>query len=254
MLRIHFTLEDLARTRVAETASGRAPQGAEAETVAVGRPPRVPTSVSTEGDAAAARHCSDSVTESSIRGHVHADRLRRIEAFVDGGCEGMLASFRPLLRWHSPVLESDSPVDRDLYLAGRGLLLVPAFFRCRGTVEFVDAGHRPTLFYPVGDDHAEKAARHESAVATRRAVDALLGRTRSAVLHGIADGCTTSELARRCGVSIPSASRHAGVLRDAGLLLTRRDGPSVHHSLTRLGAAVMAGDVGAFAASYLSTQ
>lgn len=253
VLRIHFTLEDLARTRVAETASGWAPRGADAETVFDGGHPHGRACVPPAGAPAAARHCPAPVVESSIRGHVHADRLRRIEAFVDGGCEGMLASFRPLLRWHSPVLESDSPVDRDLYLGGRGLLLVPAFFCCRGTVEFVEAGRRPILFYPVGDG-GEKAARDDSAITTRRAVDTLLGRTRSAVLHGIGGGCTTSELARRCGVSVPSASRHAGVLRDAGLLRSRRDGPSVHHSLTRLGAAVIAGEAGAFTALYPSTQ
>ncbi len=72
-----------------------------------------------------------------------------------------------------------------------------------------------------------------------RALAALLGRTRAAVLEAIVDGCTTTELARRVKVSVPSASQHAQVLRDAGLLVTRRTGKSVHHSLTALGAALL---------------
>ena len=68
---------------------------------------------------------------------------------------------------------------------------------------------------------------------------ALLGRSRAAVLEAVADGCTTTELARRAGVSLASASQHAAVLRDSGLLVTRRTGKSVHHSLTVLGAALL---------------
>jgi hypothetical protein len=34
----------------------------------------------------------------------------------------------------------------------------------------------------------------------------LMGRTRAATLHSITDGCTTTELARRAGISAPAAS------------------------------------------------
>jgi DNA-binding transcriptional ArsR family regulator len=54
-------------------------------------------------------------------------------------------------------------------------------------------------------------------------------------LRSIADGCTTTELAARVGVSVAAASQHATVLREAGLITTRRQGSAVLHSLTPLG-------------------
>jgi DNA-binding transcriptional ArsR family regulator len=65
---------------------------------------------------------------------------------------------------------------------------------------------------------------------------ALLGRTRSAILESIDDGCGTVELARRLGISPASVSHHTAVLRDSGLTNTRRDGASVIHTVTNLGA------------------
>jgi DNA-binding transcriptional ArsR family regulator len=74
----------------------------------------------------------------------------------------------------------------------------------------------------------------------RSSLDALLGRTRAAVLDAVAAGpCTTSELARRAGVSVPSASEHAAVLRDADLIDTRRVGKAVRHAVTTLGASLL---------------
>ncbi|MDG4865877.1 winged helix-turn-helix domain-containing protein, partial [Streptomyces sp. T-3] len=67
------------------------------------------------------------------------------------------------------------------------------------------------------------------------------GRTRSAVLASVDGGCTTGELARRVGVSAASASQHATVLRESGLLATVRDGNSVLHTVTPLGAALLQG-------------
>jgi DNA-binding transcriptional ArsR family regulator len=61
------------------------------------------------------------------------------------------------------------------------------------------------------------------------------------VLLEVGGGCTTSELARRVGVSLASASQHASVLREAGLVHTLRQGGAVLHTLTPLGAALLRG-------------
>jgi DNA-binding transcriptional ArsR family regulator len=66
-----------------------------------------------------------------------------------------------------------------------------------------------------------------------------VGRNRAAVLASIADGCTTTELAGRAGISVAAASQHASVLRDAGLIVTRRQGGAVLHLLTPLGAELL---------------
>jgi DNA-binding transcriptional ArsR family regulator len=59
------------------------------------------------------------------------------------------------------------------------------------------------------------------------------------VLASVADGCTTTELAHRAGVSLAAASQHAAVLRGAGLIASRRQGSAVLHVLTPLGAELL---------------
>ncbi|MER7954991.1 winged helix-turn-helix domain-containing protein, partial [Streptomyces sp. NPDC096030] len=160
-----------------------------------------------------------------IRARVEADRALRGRALLDGGAEELLASLPPMFRWRSPVLEADYPVARDLHLDGRGLLLQPSYF-CRGTpVVLRDPTLPPVLVYPT--THCEAPTVHEPGGSS---LAKLVGNTRSAVLHAIGDGGTTSELARRAGVSLASASQHAGVLREAGLVATLRHGNAVLHT------------------------
>ncbi|MCS0638202.1 winged helix-turn-helix domain-containing protein [Streptomyces sp. LP05-1] len=177
---------------------------------------------------------------SHIQGRVEADRAVRGRALLDGGADELLASLPPMLRWRAPVLEADYPVDRELRLDGRGLLLQPSYF-CRCTpVVLRDPELPPVLVYPV--THAEAPAAGEpGGPGGASSLGRLVGHTRSAVLEAIGQGGTTSELARRAGVSLASASQHAGVLRDAGLVVTLRQGSSVLHTLTPLGAALLHG-------------
>ncbi|MEV5601990.1 helix-turn-helix domain-containing protein [Streptomyces sp. NPDC052299] len=170
-----------------------------------------------------------------IRSAVEADRAIRGRALLDGGTDELLASLPPVIRWRAPVLEADYPVDRDLHLDGRGLLLQPSYF-CRGTpVVLRDPLLPPVLVYPVA--HRAAPAFADPGPSLGR----LLGQTRSTVLRAIGDGCTTSELARRAGVSLASASQHACVLREAGLVHTLRHGSSVQHTLTPLGGSLLRG-------------
>ncbi|GAA2433067.1 MULTISPECIES: helix-turn-helix domain-containing protein [Streptomyces] len=175
---------------------------------------------------------------SHIEARVEADRAVRGRALLDGGADELLASLPPVLRWRAPVLEADYPVDRDLRLNGRGLLLQPSYF-CRGNpVVLRDPDLPPVLVYPVTHTDAPVSGPAEPGASP---LGRLVGHTRCAVLRAIGQGGTTSELARRAGVSLASASQHAGVLRDAGLVVTLRQGSSVLHTLTPLGAALLHG-------------
>ncbi|MEU5261592.1 winged helix-turn-helix domain-containing protein [Amycolatopsis sp. NPDC021455] len=171
---------------------------------------------------------------STLEAHFSADRAHRLRAFAEGGCAALLSSFRPMMRWHPPVLETEYPVHRELHLGGRGLTLIPAFFCWERPVALADPRLKPVLVYPVDHTHALPAD-------APAALGPLLGKTRADVLRSVHEGCTTSELARRARTSVTSASQHAAVLRKAGLVTTRRHGGSVLHSLTPLGSALALG-------------
>ncbi|CAM5434503.1 transcriptional regulator [Streptomyces avidinii] len=185
---------------------------------------------------------------SHIQAQIEAERAARGRALLDGGADELLASLPPMLRWRAPVLECDYPVDRDVRLRGRGLLLQPSFFCRRTAVTLHDPELPPVLVYPAAAELASAQPGGESARPAeelrryrQRTLGKLVGHTRSVVLQAIGDGATTSELARRAGVSLASASQHAGVMREAGLVTTLRRGNAVLHTVTPLGAALLKG-------------
>jgi DNA-binding transcriptional ArsR family regulator len=179
---------------------------------------------------------------SGVRACLDAAEVEHGHVLATRGVERLLATLHPLVRWRPPVLEVATPNQpRDGYLQGRGLVLVPSVF-CHRPMAFyslADQAAPDLLAFPAVRNHADLAAALAPGDRHGRALVALLGRTRAAVLEAVGDGCTTTELASRVKVSVPSASQHAQVLRDAGLLVTRRAGRSVHHSLTVLGASLL---------------
>ncbi|GLY38031.1 transcriptional regulator [Amycolatopsis sp. NBRC 101858] len=174
-----------------------------------------------------------------VQAHVDADRALRARAFLDGGCEGVLNSLRPVVRWSKPVLEADYPVDTDVHLRGRGLVLVPSFFCWSNPVTLMDRSCPvPVLVHPVEHDLTLTAAHGDLPGAAGTRLEALVGRTRGRLLAGLTDMRSTGELARRFALSSPAVSQHIGVLRDAGLVVTRRDGNRSLHHRTALGTAL----------------
>ena len=157
---------------------------------------------------------------------------------------GLFASLTPMLHWRCPVLAVANSVDLDLRPGGRGLTLLPSVFADRPWV-----GTDPSavfVAYPVRAAAARPLAGRPHGVAGPRPAGdplvALLGRSRAAVLRAAGDGATTTDLARRAGISAPSASQHAAVLRDAGLLVTARWGKAARHTLTPLAGALLSSD------------
>lgn len=196
---------------------------------------RLGLAVRTYHDQAIAPHWS------ALRRFVDADLAARARTLTSGGTAALLASLHPSITWRDPVLSIRTSADRDLYLGGRGLTLQPAFFCWRAPISLADPDLAPVLVYPV--PHRMSWMRPPGSGAHERALGALLGRTRAAALAALTYGATTSDLARQIGVSAPSASEHASVLRDAGLIGSRRERNSVWHTLTPLGRAVLDGGV-----------
>ncbi|MFI9239707.1 ArsR/SmtB family transcription factor [Streptomyces sp. NPDC053079] len=177
-----------------------------------------------------------------MREHISADRATRSQSMLTSGGEHLLATLHPAVRWNPPVLEVAIPSNEDVYLEGRGLRLVPSFFCWRAPTVLRDPELPPVLVYPIVHDpawlldvHGPKAGRGEPPLA------ALLGRTRAEVLEATARGCTTSELARRVRIAMATASHHATVLRDAGLITTHRANGRAYHTLSFLGRELLNG-------------
>ncbi|MFF4814979.1 ArsR/SmtB family transcription factor [Kitasatospora sp. NPDC001309] len=168
-----------------------------------------------------------------IQRALRADVEQRSRAVAETGLGPMLAQLHPDLSWHDEgTLRYASPEWRLAYdLGGRGLELRPNLF-LSGLTAPLGAHRSPALLYP-GRDHP---ARHADGLAR------LLGTARTRALRAIAQGaCTTGQLAEDLGVSAPTASAHATVLRDAGVITTERRGREVRHSLTALGRDLLLG-------------
>ncbi|MFE7596411.1 ArsR/SmtB family transcription factor [Streptomyces sp. NPDC057494] len=158
-----------------------------------------------------------------------AEFTRHALTVAERGLGAALTALSPGLRdgtWEWPG------APRDVRLAGRGLVLLPTF-HWRGGPLVQDLPERPVvLAYPAGGGlpPAPPAGPGEDALA------GVLGRTRAELLRALTEPRTTTELARRLGVSNATASAHAQALRAAGLLTTTRTGRSVHHAATPLAA------------------
>ncbi|MFC3577680.1 ArsR/SmtB family transcription factor [Streptomyces yaanensis] len=169
-----------------------------------------------------------------LRASIGGERALGAREALDTGIEGLLGGLSPAMRWRPPVLQVDYVEDRDLYLGGRGLRLVPSYFCWQAPIALADDTLQPVLVYPL------RAARLPApAFPSDASLAALLGRTRAAALRALALGATTSELARFLGISPATATHHTTVLRDAGLIMSQRSNNTVLHTLTPLGAAML---------------
>lgn len=119
---------------------------------------------------------------------------------------------------------------------GRGLVLMPSVFTGPDVVAVTDPPWRPTLVYPA------RGAGTLWPPGPRRdpgALRGLVGVSRAALLRALDDEPSTSTLARRVGLGLPTTSEHLRVLRDCGLVTARRRGREVRHRRTALGSALL---------------
>jgi DNA-binding transcriptional ArsR family regulator len=161
---------------------------------------------------------------------------------MTGGVEQLLATLHPRIVWRPPVLEIPGGPARDIHLGGAGLRLSPSFFlphhagivirsarACGGTVLVFSAAPDAPQSIGLGDEPDNRV----------HALGALVGRTRAAALRELTVARTTGQLAERLGISSAGASQHAAVLRDSGLITSRRLRNTVLHTATPLGMALL---------------
>ncbi|MGW7051249.1 ArsR/SmtB family transcription factor [Streptomyces sp. NPDC054887] len=182
-----------------------------------------------------------------IMSAVDADRPVRAEAALSRGPEGLLASYDDFAWRDDGVLETGYPVDKQLELGGRSLTMIPSFFCIRHPTALADEELPPVLVHPLTPDPGwlALARGHGSEEPGSRAaglpVAQLIGHTRAAVLDVLGRPMTTTQLGGVLRLTLSTASRHATVLREAGLVASERHGSRVLHRRTVLGDALMNG-------------
>jgi DNA-binding transcriptional ArsR family regulator len=163
---------------------------------------------------------------------IAAHRSAALENLTDSGTEGLLSNLAPMIRWRPPYLEAKYPHDRTVDLAGRGLLLVPSYFCHRTPITLADPTLAPVLVYPVQHSMTERAG---------EGLPELIGSTRAEVLKAVLGGASTTDIADRVNISVATASHHARVLRNAGIVTSIRVANRVVHRPAAVGLALLAG-------------
>ncbi|MEV5338867.1 winged helix-turn-helix domain-containing protein [Streptomyces sp. NPDC052676] len=162
-----------------------------------------------------------------------AEFTRHALAVAERGLGTALTRLAPGSRLRDGVWEWPRPDGsgvREVRLDGRGLILRPTFHWTCGPLVQDLPGRPVALAY-----HAASGLPLAPEDGVRGdALAGVLGSTRLAVLRSLDGARTTTELARRVGVSNATASAHASALRAAGLITTTRTGRSVHHTRTAL--------------------
>ena len=167
---------------------------------------------------------------------LQGDVLHRARQLTAGGTQRLFSDLDPRVRWHDDVLYVGSWTTRSVALSGRGLLLVPSVFAWPRVFAKLDPPWQPTLRYPprgVGTLWSPAAG------APSRALGAVLGRSRAVLLGALDAPASTSDLARRTGLTRGAVSQHLTALRDAGLVTPHRSGRYVLYARTSAAEALL---------------
>jgi DNA-binding transcriptional ArsR family regulator len=167
-----------------------------------------------------------------LRALLEGDVLYRARRMADGGAQGLFADLDPAVSWKNGMLRIVKRVEATVELDERGLLCVPSVFVWPAVLLITAAPWQPTLIYPARGVGTLWEPGHPR---PPRALAALLGRSRAAVLRALDQPRSTTDLARRLGLTAGGVSQQLTVLRDAGLVHGHRVGRVVLYLRTSAG-------------------
>jgi DNA-binding transcriptional ArsR family regulator len=167
---------------------------------------------------------------------LEGDIAYRSRRLTDGGTQALLADLHPRVHCADQHILIDSPSRECRHLAGHGILLMPSVFNWPAVSVYTDRPWQPTLIYPARgvaavwlDTNPQPAALAE-----------LIGHTRASILELLIEPTSTARIARKAGVSPPTASAHLHTLLATGLITRNRVGREVRYRRTILGEALLA--------------
>ncbi|WP_442807206.1 DUF5937 family protein [Streptomyces sp. NBC_01294] len=173
-----------------------------------------------------------------IRAVLEADVFHRSRRVAEHGAGRLFNALHPSVSRDDNALRLDRrhrPLSRTT--AGAGLLLIPSAFT--GPVPFtrVTPPEPPQLAYPA---RGTGSLREPRPVTRTEALAAVLGRSRTLLLTELETPASTTELARRTGLSAAGVSQCLTALRDAGLVSAHRAGRSVLYARTGVAESLLA--------------
>jgi DNA-binding transcriptional ArsR family regulator len=164
-----------------------------------------------------------------------AEVQRRARRLAEDGSGAILNDLHPAVTWADGRLVVDQRhcVAPDVPDAA-GLVLIPSVF-VWPSIMTVSAGDVAQLAYPARG----VATLWERSSRTPDALGAVIGRGRARLLAELGAPLSTTELARRTGISAGGVSQHLSALRAAGLIVTHRQGRAVLNSRTPVADALL---------------
>ncbi|HZX01848.1 winged helix-turn-helix domain-containing protein [Kribbella sp.] len=172
-----------------------------------------------------------------MRALLQEDLAFRLDELASGGLERLFRNLHPSIHYRSDRIEIDRPYCCDGEpMTGQGVLLVPCVFTWPAGLAVTAAPHVPTITYPprgLGRLWEDRQDITDSPLAD------LVGRTRAAIVSHLDLPMSTTHLAHQLGVSAPTLSVHLGILRNAGVVASRRDGRTVLYHRTSLGSQLL---------------
>jgi len=163
---------------------------------------------------------------------LEADTTYRARRLALGGARALFADLHPNVTWTTGAVRITKMIGRHRVLAGgRGLLLLPSIFAYK-PVPPMSPHEPPWLAYPArgtADLWEPPAAVHPDTL------PALVGGPKARLLALLGEELTTTDLARRLGVTPGAVSQHLQVLHASGLLIRTRAGRSVLYRRSDLG-------------------
>ncbi|MFJ8744373.1 DUF5937 family protein [Embleya sp. NPDC127516] len=167
-----------------------------------------------------------------IRAVLDADVFHRARQVAERGAGRLLNELHPSVSWDDDTLRlgrRERALSRRT--AGAGLLLIPSVFTGPDPFTRVTPPEPPQLAYPARGIGGLWTPRP---VTGTEALAAVLGRSRTLLLSELDTPASTTELARRTGLSAAAVSQQLTALRDAGLVTAHRAGRVVLYARTTI--------------------
>ncbi|GAA2333487.1 DUF5937 family protein [Dactylosporangium salmoneum] len=175
-----------------------------------------------------------------MRALLEADIAYRSRQLVAGGARLLFDTLHPAARWEGDRLVIADRWTQSLSVSGRGFPLMPSVFADKGPLISCSDEAAPGAVYParaVGTlwEGLGRPVDGDPAAA----LAGVLGPARARLLELLRAPGTTSDLARRTGLSVGAVSQQLGLLHDARLVERNRQGRAVYYLCTSLGLALL---------------